>query len=189
MASRTFFTSDTHFSHDLMIRLRGFDSAEEHDSFIVEQWNRIVRPNDIIFHMGDVTLKNVSRVRHVMEQLHGIKHLILGNHDRAHPCFKNSHNQHAPYREFFESVSLFGRIRINQTNIVLSHFPYEGESEEREDRLVEFRLRDQGIPLIHGHTHSGENYSRSDQGSSMIHVGWDAWERPVSEDEIREYIF
>lgn len=37
-----FFVSDTHFSHDMVARIRGFDTTEDHDEHLIQQWNTIV---------------------------------------------------------------------------------------------------------------------------------------------------
>ena len=45
-------------------------------------------------------------------------------------------------------------------------------------------LRDAGNPVLHGHTRSTEKVSFSACGTPQLHVGWDAWGRPVRFHEI-----
>jgi calcineurin-like phosphoesterase family protein len=53
-----FFTSDTHFNHKNIIKLcnRPFTSIEEMNEKIIENWNNIVKPEDIVWHLGDFAL-------------------------------------------------------------------------------------------------------------------------------------
>ena len=78
------FISDLHFNHKNIHKysgdLRGkVSSVEEHDKWIINQWNSVVKPNDLIWVLGDVsfTKEGIKLVK----KLRGNKHLILGNHD------------------------------------------------------------------------------------------------------------
>lgn len=79
------------------------------------------------------------------------------------------------FHEVFEGVAPFARLRWNREPVLLSHFPYDGDH-TREDRHREFRLKDHGMPLLHGHTHSSHKFSKSRFGTLQIHVGVDAWD-------------
>lgn len=50
-----FFTADTHFSHDSIIRFcdRPFRDTQDMDEALVANWNRRVGPDDTVFHLGD----------------------------------------------------------------------------------------------------------------------------------------
>ena len=97
--------------------------------------------------------------------------------------------------EVFESVQAFARIRIDGRPVLLSHFPYYGDHTAL-DRHSQYRLKDQGLWLLHGHTHSREklgpfmlpvvtfNGEPFYQGR-QLHVGVDAWDlHPVSEADV-----
>ena len=66
--SRVFFTSDTHFNHTNIIRFcnRPFKDVTHMNETIIANWNSVVGPDDIIFHLGDFCLggsaewKNIS---------------------------------------------------------------------------------------------------------------------------------
>ena len=75
-----YFTSDTHFCHNrpFLYEPRGFKSIEEHDETIVTNWNSIVKPEDEVYHLGDVMLIDNEKGIKYLKSLNGKIHLILG---------------------------------------------------------------------------------------------------------------
>lgn len=76
-----YFTADTHFGHRLMLDWRPFVSTDEMDQFIIDAWNSVIKPHDIVWHLGDFSSHNEARTRQIFDRLNGRKRLILGNHD------------------------------------------------------------------------------------------------------------
>ena len=72
-----FFTSDTHFSQErtLTFSCRPFENVREMDQYIIDQWNSVVDPDDIVYHLGDFGNANIC------EQLNGRIKLVLGNYE------------------------------------------------------------------------------------------------------------
>ncbi|GJD87972.1 hypothetical protein BHAOGJBA_1479 [Methylobacterium hispanicum] len=85
--ARTFFTSDTHFGHRSLLsakmhRPRPFSSIEEHDEALIRAWNAVVRPDDIVWHLGDFAYRcDLSYAAGIRARLNGRIRLIRGNHD------------------------------------------------------------------------------------------------------------
>lgn len=182
---QVFFTSDTHFDHRLVATLRGYETPAEHDEALVETWNAHVRPSDIVWHLGDVSLGGPARWAPQVARLNGTIHLVAGNHDRCHPIFRDAHRRHREYLDNgFATVSTMAHRKISGIRVVLSHFPYAGEGDRTDlpERHTQWRLRDLGVPLLHGHTHSSSRVHYD--GTTQVHVGWDAWRRPVRVDEV-----
>jgi calcineurin-like phosphoesterase family protein len=77
-----FITSDTHFSHKNIIEYcqRPFETYEQMDEALVENWNSVVTDEDVVIHLGDV-FWNHGRAHAIAPRLRGVKHLIRGNHD------------------------------------------------------------------------------------------------------------
>ena len=74
------FIADTHFGHEAMSVMRGFKTVEEHDNYIVEKWNSVVKRKDLTYILGDVTMEKSSY--EILDILNGKKNVILGNHDK-----------------------------------------------------------------------------------------------------------
>lgn len=191
--SRIWYTSDLHIGHNLVARTRGFDADLlgkeyfDHDATIEKNWRKVVKPNDTVWVLGDVTARAdaLDYALDLLNRLPGYKHLVTGNHDSCHPMHRNAHRHQREYLRAFESVQAFAVRKTNGLRLALSHFPYSGDHTESM-RYPEWRLRDEGLILLHGHTHSKGNFSRSARHlTPQVHVGLDAWElTPVEEIEV-----
>ncbi|MGO6676405.1 metallophosphoesterase family protein [Rhizobium leguminosarum] len=76
-----FFTADTHFGHQLMLKDRPFANTDEMDRHLIDAWNSVVREGDIVWHLGDFSYHDNARTKTIFSQLKGRKRLVLGNHD------------------------------------------------------------------------------------------------------------
>ena len=128
--------SDTHFGHEKTCTvfkredgspLRPFSSAEEMDEFMIKAWNERVKPNDKVYHLGDVVINR--KFLSVLARLNGDKVLIRGNHD----IFKLE-----DYTTYFRDIR--GYHVMN--GLILSHVPVHADS------LARFGAN------IHGHLHA-----------------------------------
>lgn len=178
--AETFFTSDPHLGgHELVAGLRGYSSPVEHDAAFVRAWRRQVRPEDTVWVLGDLALGGWRQALSIISGLPGRKMLVVGNHDRCFAGARNGHAYLAAYGAVFDAVVPFARLRRDGRDVLLSHFPYDGEGAgrlEKADRHSQYRLRDEGALLLHGHVHDDVRFRRSALGSPMVHVGLDAWE-------------
>jgi calcineurin-like phosphoesterase family protein len=82
------YISDTHFGHANIIKYCGrpFQTPWEMNDFLCTTWNKVVKPQDHIYHLGDVTMDRGGRVQReafckLIRGLNGHKRLFLGNHD------------------------------------------------------------------------------------------------------------
>ena len=68
---RIFFIADTHFGSDAVRRYenRPFDSVSEMDKAMIERWNSVIAPNDIVWHLGDFSAEGCEK--QVVTQLNG----------------------------------------------------------------------------------------------------------------------
>lgn len=171
-------TSDTHFRHRRIIELcnRPFGDVEEMNEVMIVNWNRVVQPNDHVFHLGDFALGGIDEWSSILERLNGKIHLILGNHDLR------TISQGCP-NEFVE-VCMQKIIAVGKRQIILNHYP-----------MLCFSCANKKTWQLFGHVHSSHDNIENDTGRlSMLYpaqydVGVDNNDfTPVSYFQIEEII-
>lgn len=193
-----FFVSDTHFEHLNIIRLsnrpfwlpNGEPDIETHNLTLIDNWNTVVRSEDLVIHTGDVALGKIASSLPMVGLLNGYKVLVPGNHDRVFSGEKQkSRLRFDPeYRKVFQEIwPEIVKVEIPQIGkgmtVMISHFPYQGDSQEN-DRHVDKRPQDFGLPLIHGHIHEARHIE-----GRMFNVGVDVNNyTPVHHSVIRDWI-
>lgn len=111
--SRIFFIADTHFCEDNIMHYenRPFESVAQMDQEMINNWNKMVSEEDIVYVLGDFGAdKNESRV---LKQLNGIKYLVKGNHD----IYSNEYYRLAGFSEVYDKPVILDEFWI------LSHEP------------------------------------------------------------------
>ena len=157
-------TSDLHFNHPFIAKLRGFTKldindnvvgdADAHDEVIIGNFNTGVRPGDITIIAGDFAM-NWKGVERQLSRLRGRLILVEGNHDIMSSIHKDGWKHRAAWTGpgKFEAVVAYMRRKTKNAEYLISHYPYTGDH-SKADRHTQFRLRDEGMWLLHGHTHS-----------------------------------
>ena len=158
-----FFTSDTHFGHEPILRLgnRPFDTIEAWDEAMINFWNERVGPDDTVYHLGDFCYRNKKPLAEYRRALNGTIHLIIGNHDTL------SEEDTA----LFASTSLISEINVNGRLIILCHYP-----------MREWNRCWRGSWHLFGHVHGRLNHAPHGYSHD---VGVDANDyRPMSFEDI-----
>jgi calcineurin-like phosphoesterase family protein len=162
-----FFTSDTHFGDENIIKYckRPFANAHEMDEAMIERWNAVVADADTVYHLGDVAFGHgVSweYVASILKRLSGKINLVRGNHEKLAQAMGNWHR--------FESISDYAEVEVEKQKIVLFHYGM---------RTWHHDLR--GTWHLYGHSHNG----LSPYGKSCD-VGVDCWNfTPVKFEELK----
>ena len=101
MAPTLWFTADHHFGHHNIISHcnRPFASAEEMNETLLTNWNRVVAPEDIVYHLGDIFIMPSGDARKFRERLHGRICLLRGNHDKTADNVKSCFDWIKDYHE------------------------------------------------------------------------------------------
>ena len=168
---RAYFTSDTHFNHQYILRSmrRPFATVEEMNEALLENWAQLVRHQDHVYHLGDVAFGNFEQVAKIVQKIRtlpGRKYLIYGNHDYRYP--------HLLAEAFTEILPPISMLRIASSScgsvpLVLSHYP-----------LFAWGGLERGTRHLFGHMHG--RLSGTDQQTD---VGVDCWNYcPVSLEEL-----
>lgn len=76
-----FLTSDTHFGHKNITTKGWGERTPSFNEDIIRAWNSVVKPKDVVLHLGDLTMANKMETLEWTKQLNGKKFLVLGNHD------------------------------------------------------------------------------------------------------------
>ena len=71
--------ADTHFDHRKIILYENRPS--NFSEIIINNWNSIVNPNDIVYVLGDFCFSGKDRHKYYCDTLNGKKILVRGNHD------------------------------------------------------------------------------------------------------------
>ena len=113
----TFFTSDTHFYHENIIKYcdRPFNSVYEMNEFIIEKWNKIVKVGDTVYHLGDFAFCRPNQLIELLNRLNGNIRLVYGNHDKE---IKNKKG----LQSHFEWCKMYHTIN-GAIPIILFHYP------------------------------------------------------------------
>ena len=169
-----FVISDTHFSHKNVLTFRdkngdlirpGFTDVQDMDERIIMNWNNTVKPNDIVYHLGDVAFAlHTKPLDRILPRLMGRKRLILGNHDY-------DAKDYIPYFEKVMSWRQFGPDMFKYP-VILTHFPLHEAA---------FAYRDGGNGInIHGHIHEKDEPSANHRNVSVEKINY----TPVAIEDI-----
>ena len=147
---KVFVISDTHFLHENIVKYTG--RPENHTELIIDNWNRVVSDDDLVFHLGDFSAGVKGRTDELSEianSLKGEKILIRGNHD---------HYKADKYIEKYGFSDVFDHLIID--DLMMIHFPLEFHEHLRGEswsilKGYESLAKKSGVRyIVHGHTHN-----------------------------------
>lgn len=162
-----YFISDTHFYHNNIIKYcdRPFNSVDEMNEVLINNWNSVITNDDTIYHLGDFCLSTSEEIKNIFNKLNGKKILIRGNHDRKSVKF---------YENIGFTVLTNAPIIMDEYKIMLSHHP-----------LPDSKIKDEYIN-VHGHIHNkdiGCDYNKNKHINISIEV---TNYKPISLDDINK---
>lgn len=108
--AKVFLISDTHFNHFNIIKYcnRPFETIEQMNNTIIENWNKTIKPDDKVFFLGDFGFGTIEHLKELCSKLNGNKEIILGNHDQSKRPnqwrsigFREAHKYPIIYRNFY----------------------------------------------------------------------------------------
>jgi len=142
MSKRIYVISDLHLGHKNVLdftidgtdaKLRDFNSIQEMNGTIIDNWNNTVRDQDTVYVLGDIAWGEDSLL--LMKAMKGKKILVKGNHDNLWNVRK--------FLDVFQDVHGVKPISFGEdSRCVLTHVPIHPDSVER-----------WGVN-IHGHLHA-----------------------------------
>ena len=143
----TFVISDTHFNHANILKFKDwagmpprpeFDTVEQMNEAMLDNWASVVGPNDTVIHCGDVLfgMDKVAWMEANFAKLPGKKRLVIGNHDNVKHL--------AP---FFKDIQLW--IDMSKDGLIFTHTPLHLSTLAESHRFGSGELLN-----VHGHIHS-----------------------------------
>lgn len=149
-------TSDTHFGHTNILRFTdaggqlvrpGFTSVDDMNQTMVDRWNSVVRPGDIVYHLGDVFFGDKAAFQSLWARLNGRKRLIVGNHDDIKYLSSGGFfSEVLMWRMFTEFGLLLTHVPVHPSNLRV--LVAEGDYEEGDVGTVQKTFLN-----VHGHIH------------------------------------
>lgn len=172
----TWFISDTHFGHANIIKYsnRPFKDVDEMNEMMIQEWNKLVKPTDEVYHNGDFAFLQLPKLKTLLWRLNGILHLQLGNHDKEIIKHRADLLKHGK----FASIVHYRELKTpGNPMIVLFHYGQRVWNKSHH-----------GSIMLYGHSHG----SLPPHGLS-VDVGVDCKEitheyRPIHLDEVLKYM-
>jgi calcineurin-like phosphoesterase family protein len=150
MKVKKFAISDTHFFHDNIIKYcsRPFTNSDEMNAVMIQNWNKVVSPNDEVYVVGDFALvkgqsheEKLQRLNNLSMQLNGKKHLIYGNHDYFTP------EEYLIYGGFEEVGHGYIEVLLNNHWFTMCHY-----------QMTSWNSSHHGSMHLFGHEHWRQQY-------------------------------
>ena len=141
-----FFTSDFHLFHNNVLKFdnRPFTDVNEMHVVLEGGWNEVVKPNDIVIYLGDLSFarrEDKPSVEAMLNRLNGTIHFVMGNHDKFEDIKKMTR---------FQSVQDYLEVRVKhvldynevETLFCCMHYP-----------IYSWNKSHHGSYHVHGHCH------------------------------------
>lgn len=192
-----YFTSDQHFNHLNVIKHseRPYSSVEEMNEKLVDNWNRTVPIDGVVFHLGDLFWrKNVASEelgKQIIHNLNGKIYTLNGNHDvKGFGAVKRKEDKF--YSDFQKITELgdYFEVTIDGQEIVMCHYA-----------ILSWNKAHHGSWNLFGHSHGNLKtfIDKNLPNSKMLDVGVDNIAnnvlgktqenyRPISFFEVEEYM-
>jgi len=182
MARDIWVISDTHLHHENILKFRDsstgafvrgdlFSNVDEMDDYILDKWNSVVKPGDIVYHLGDVFIGDKEKFKKTWPKFNGSKRLIVGNHDDIKFLSSGGFFQKVQmWRMFPEFGLMFSHVPLHESNL-LRLVNKAGKYPEDCIKLLN----------IHGHIHQNPSPEGPYQNMSVEAVGY----TPVNIEELR----
>lgn len=130
------FTADTHFGHGNIIKYcqRPFSSHEEMDEVMIQRFNEVLRPGDLLYHLGDIAWSSwdLSQLRRLNTKA---IHLVLGNHDK---------HKLSEYQQYCQWVGVYKEIHVDAGDVATCLFHYAQRT---------WHSKGRGGFQLYGHSH------------------------------------
>lgn len=134
----TWLTADQHFRHENIIKYtnRPFKNVGEMDEALIHEWNSVVKPKDMVYHLGDFSLSDTYVARDLFMRLNGHIHVLRNrwHHDSRWLPFEDVLLCHENLLGTLKVISIIAPVHliegvaVNEEGFkvpaVLCHYPF-----------------------------------------------------------------
>lgn len=146
--------SDLHLGHTNIVRgcsqwenksaCRNFDTLKEHDETIINNINKYVKENDILYLLGDFVMGGKTNVWKYRDMINcKTIHLCLGNHDIHIEKDAKLNERPESARQLFTSVQTRINKKIGKFRFIMDHYA-----------MRTWDKAHYGTIMLHGHSHN-----------------------------------
>lgn len=149
-----------HLGHKNVIEYdyRPFETVEEMDAALIENWNKVVNEDDHVYIIGDFIYRSSHVASYYMKQLKGHKHLIIGNHD-----LKTIEDEEAC--SYFDSIEGLEYVKDGETDVVMCHYPIAEWNGKRRKKNKSYHV------YSHIHNRKDETYEFMKNMEGALNAG------------------
>lgn len=149
-----------HLGHKKVIEYdnRPFETVEEMDAALIENWNKVVNEDDHVYIIGDFIYRSSHVASYYLKQLKGHKHLIIGNHD-----LKIIEDEDASF--YFDSIERLGYVKDGETDVVMCHYPIAEWNGKRRKKNKSYHV------YSHIHNRNDETYEFMKNQEGALNAG------------------
>lgn len=152
--SPVLFGSDSHFFHNRIVEFtKRTTTIENHNQWLIEQYNKRATPETTVFHLGDLFFKSTNEEAvEILRQLNGTWMFILGNHcnpskietviNTCNKLYGTKHELLGWYTTLTLKQFVGQNLPLKRKSIVLCHFP-----------IQDWANISRGAIHLHGHCH------------------------------------
>ena len=139
---KNFFISDLHFWHTniLYFDQRPWDTVEEMNQALIDNWNSVVTDEDRVYMLGDFSWGRTGKAKKILEQLNGRIIWIIGNHDPENESFYRKLVTMGYIEEYHDMLIRW----IDGYEITMCHYPMACYKHDSNDRNL----------MFYGHLHN-----------------------------------
>lgn len=178
---KLFFTSDLHLFHDNIIKYcnRPFANAREMNEVLIDNWNRVVLEDGVVFNLGDVSLGAGRKdLQELLYDLNGEMYLCIGNHE-SDALKSGVRSRFVDIQDILEIYIKDKEITYGEQHIVMCHYP-----------MIAWNASHRGSWQLFGHVHGGlSNKGVVKHSPAQLDVGVDCHRfEPISYQTVKEII-
>lgn len=143
------------------------------DKALIANWNAEVKPDDVVYHLGDFCFGRSDRVITLLRQLNGKIKFIFGNHDEPMHDYKKIKHLYPDLENKVTFLGNLAEVIVESQTIVLCHYA-----------MRTFNKMHRGYWHLYGHSHGA---LPDDKTSLSFDVGIDCHNyKPISFERVGE---